>query len=407
VTQFNGVTFRFWGPGREGIAVDGSRDNRISNNWIAENSAGGVFLYTNCGEYVHSDPTNWVEHRFGADDNTITGNLIAGGRAGVWVGSRMAENVYPMDCSDVPYVSGPVQAITLDRARFGSFRLPDFRLPSFATSHGGWECMAARLSGLPIHGEVYLDQDETSIPDADVTALVQSSPGGDEVRPSGRANARPRQFQLNKPVIGWMRGQRSAVVIDRWNYGADRLRERPARRRSEAELVPTWRELQPILIRSACVIGLAVTIMGVIVSDARRFGGDVALVNRSDRAEYPASGEAPPAPPVATTGAMVDELHAEAAQPVQASKDRLPEAVPEANVVEPPMPVAVVPVDDLQREAQAAPTGFAAPVNTASVSASAGMLAGTPPGAAETVAAVFASTPVGAPEPAAANPSLW
>jgi hypothetical protein len=28
----------------------------------------------------------------------------------------MAENVYPMDCSDVPYVSGPVQAITLDRA---------------------------------------------------------------------------------------------------------------------------------------------------------------------------------------------------------------------------------------------------------------------------------------------------
>jgi len=116
VTQFNGVTFRFWGPGREGIAVDGSRDNRISSNWIAENSAGGVFLYTNCGEYVHSDPTNWVEHRFGAEDNTVVANLISGGENGVWIGSRMAENVYPMDCSDVPYVSGPVQAITLDRA---------------------------------------------------------------------------------------------------------------------------------------------------------------------------------------------------------------------------------------------------------------------------------------------------
>ena len=116
VTQFGGLTFRFWGPGREGIAVDGSRDNRIAGNWIAANSAGGVFLYTNCGEYVHTDPASWVEHRFGAEDNTITGNLILGGRTGVWIGSRMAENVYPMDCSDVPYVSGPLQAITLDRA---------------------------------------------------------------------------------------------------------------------------------------------------------------------------------------------------------------------------------------------------------------------------------------------------
>jgi hypothetical protein len=116
VTEFGGVTFRFWGPGREGIAVDGSRDNRIASNWIAENSAGGVFLYTNCGEYVHTDPTNWVEHRFGAEDNTVVGNLITGGGTGVWIASRMGENVYPMDCSDVPYVSGPIQAITLDRA---------------------------------------------------------------------------------------------------------------------------------------------------------------------------------------------------------------------------------------------------------------------------------------------------
>ena len=71
VTEFSGVTFRFWGPGREGIAVDGSRDNRIASNWIVGNSAGGVFLYTNCGENVHSDPANWVEHRFGAEDNTV------------------------------------------------------------------------------------------------------------------------------------------------------------------------------------------------------------------------------------------------------------------------------------------------------------------------------------------------
>jgi hypothetical protein len=122
VAQFGGVTFRFWGPGREGIAVDGARDNRIAGNWIAGNSAGGVFLYTNCGEYVHTDPANWVEHRFGAENDTIVGNLIVGGRTGVWIGSRMAENVYPMDCSDVPYVSGPIQAITLDRAPHATVR---------------------------------------------------------------------------------------------------------------------------------------------------------------------------------------------------------------------------------------------------------------------------------------------
>ena len=113
---FGGVTFRYWGPGREGIAIDGSRHNVVSGNWIAGNSAGGVFIYTNCGEYVHSDPNSWVEHRYGADDNVISHNVISGGETGVWVASRMGENVFPMDCSDVPYLRGPVQAITLDRA---------------------------------------------------------------------------------------------------------------------------------------------------------------------------------------------------------------------------------------------------------------------------------------------------
>ena len=113
---FGGVTFRYWGPGREGIAIDGSGHNLVSGNWIAGNSAGGVFIYTNCGENVHSDPGSWVEHRYGADDNIVSRNLIAGGETGVWIASRMGENVFPMDCSDVPYVSGPLQAITLDRA---------------------------------------------------------------------------------------------------------------------------------------------------------------------------------------------------------------------------------------------------------------------------------------------------
>jgi parallel beta-helix repeat protein len=121
-TSFGGLSVRFWGPGREGIAVDGSSDNVIRGNWIAGNSAGGVFLYTNCGENVHTDPADWLDHRYGAEHNDVEGNVIAGSGTGVWVASRMGENVYPMDCSDVPYVSGPFKAITLDRAPYTTVR---------------------------------------------------------------------------------------------------------------------------------------------------------------------------------------------------------------------------------------------------------------------------------------------
>ena len=121
-TNFAGLVVRHWGPGREGIAVDGSSDNIIRHNWFAGNSAGGVFLYTNCGENVHTDPANWLEHRFGAEHNLIADNVIAGSGTGVWVASRMGENVFPMDCSDAPYVSGPLQSITLDRAPYNTVR---------------------------------------------------------------------------------------------------------------------------------------------------------------------------------------------------------------------------------------------------------------------------------------------
>jgi parallel beta-helix repeat protein len=121
-TTFNGVGVRYWGPGREGIAVDGSSDNLIRGNQLLGNSAGGVFLYTNCGENVHTDPEDWLDHRYGAEHNTIAGNTIVGAGTGVWIASRMGENVYPMDCSDVPYVSGPLQTITLDRAAKNTVR---------------------------------------------------------------------------------------------------------------------------------------------------------------------------------------------------------------------------------------------------------------------------------------------
>jgi hypothetical protein len=113
---FAGAQFRFWGIGREGISVDGSRRNLIARNSFKGNSAGGVFLYTNCGEYVNSRPERYFERRYGADDNVIAGNRFEGGVNGVWVGSRMGESTLPMECSDKPYVKSGLKSISLDRA---------------------------------------------------------------------------------------------------------------------------------------------------------------------------------------------------------------------------------------------------------------------------------------------------
>ena len=114
--SFAGAQFRFWGIGREGISVDGSRRNFISGNRLEGNSAGGVFLYTNCGEYVNSRPERYFQRRYGADDNVIADNYFEGGVNGVWVGSRMGESTLPMECSDPRYYQAGITWITLDRA---------------------------------------------------------------------------------------------------------------------------------------------------------------------------------------------------------------------------------------------------------------------------------------------------
>ncbi|HYP47446.1 MAG TPA: right-handed parallel beta-helix repeat-containing protein [Thermoleophilaceae bacterium] len=116
VFSFSGARFRFWGIGREGLSVDGSRRNLVSSNRFEGNSAGGVFLYTNCGEYVRSRPERWFERRYGADDNVIARNRFKGGVNGVWVASRMGESTLPMGCSDPAYVERGLKRITLDRA---------------------------------------------------------------------------------------------------------------------------------------------------------------------------------------------------------------------------------------------------------------------------------------------------
>lgn len=110
------LTFRYHSTGREGIAIDGSRHNRIVGNIISGNAAGGVFLYKNCGEFATQKPGQWWTRPYGADDNLIEGNDISGEPTGVWIGSRMSENQLFMDCSDTPIVATSGRRIYADHA---------------------------------------------------------------------------------------------------------------------------------------------------------------------------------------------------------------------------------------------------------------------------------------------------
>jgi parallel beta-helix repeat protein len=111
---FNGIDLWFWGIGREGISIDGSYDNTVSGNVFQGNSAGGVFLYKNCGEYP--DRPAYFERRYPSEHNLIEGNVFIGGTNGVWVGSRMGENTLPMECTDEAYIDEPLRRVVLDRA---------------------------------------------------------------------------------------------------------------------------------------------------------------------------------------------------------------------------------------------------------------------------------------------------
>jgi parallel beta-helix repeat protein len=109
-----GLDLWFWGVGREGISVDGSFENVIRENYFEGNSAGGIFLYKNCGEYP--DSPRYFERRTPAAGNLIQENVFRGGINGVWVGSRMAENTLPMDCTDPAYVDTAIRRVVRDYA---------------------------------------------------------------------------------------------------------------------------------------------------------------------------------------------------------------------------------------------------------------------------------------------------
>lgn len=106
-----GTTFLRLSTGREAIAVDGAYGNVIGGNTITGNSAGGVFLYRNCGEFSTENRRWWSTER-----NLVTGNAIADEPNGVWIASRQAENQYFMECADPTFVSGPYLAVHLDHA---------------------------------------------------------------------------------------------------------------------------------------------------------------------------------------------------------------------------------------------------------------------------------------------------
>lgn len=115
-SEVGGILFRSWGPGREGLALDGSRDNVIRANRFARNSAGSIFLYKNCGENYLSAAESWLPRRYGSNANRIEGNEFEGERYGVWVGSRMGENTWPMECSAPAYAEGGIERYVLDEA---------------------------------------------------------------------------------------------------------------------------------------------------------------------------------------------------------------------------------------------------------------------------------------------------
>lgn len=116
LTTIGGLTVRYWGPGREGLAVDGSRSNHIVGNRFAGNAAGSIFLYKNCGEYHLTQAASWLPRRYGSNDNVIEGNSFTGGLHGVWVGARMGENTYPMECSAPAYIDAPLERYVEDEA---------------------------------------------------------------------------------------------------------------------------------------------------------------------------------------------------------------------------------------------------------------------------------------------------
>lgn len=88
---------------REGLAIDSSAHNVVRGNVFEGNSAGGVFIYKNCGENFKSGKSvlRWQS----SDYNEIIENEFRHQPVGVWVASRQSRNLSKWGCGD-PAVDG-------------------------------------------------------------------------------------------------------------------------------------------------------------------------------------------------------------------------------------------------------------------------------------------------------------
>ncbi|NIF03057.1 right-handed parallel beta-helix repeat-containing protein [Pantoea sp. Acro-805] len=85
-------------PRREAIAIDSSQKNTIAFNTFIRNGLGGVFLYKNCSERIHSG--NQEIRKMHSDFNRIQNNVFKDEKVGVWLASRKNKNLEHMDCGD-------------------------------------------------------------------------------------------------------------------------------------------------------------------------------------------------------------------------------------------------------------------------------------------------------------------
>ena len=125
------------------------------------------------------------------------------------------------------------------------------------------------------------------------------------------------------------------MTSTRWSYGPDGLRERPVATWSDSRLLPRWSDLQPLLIRSAGVVGIIATIVAVASSDMLELGGEEPKVVA---AVDPATAS--------TTIAPAPELQVEALAPVS-----------EAPVSDPDVAVASTAAECAIRTGDSARTG--------------------------------------------------
>ncbi len=78
---------------REGIAIDASQGNTITNTYFADNALTGITMYRNCGE-------RGIIREWGANHNRVIGGTV---EDGIHIASRQDKDLSEWHCSD-PYI---------------------------------------------------------------------------------------------------------------------------------------------------------------------------------------------------------------------------------------------------------------------------------------------------------------